>query len=137
MDGWRLAGVVRCEVVAGGVQGDCGQDAVGLAFEDFVPGPAAMGERLVAVVGCVRSTACGKAVCRCKADPPELHGPYVSWIRKSDGKPITRKLTPQQAQRYRSWFDNARRLRELVTELEKLSLEAFDQAEGPRQRQQS
>lgn len=31
----------------------------------------------------VRSTACGKATCRCKADPPELHGPYVSWIRKS------------------------------------------------------
>ena len=85
----------------------------------------------------VRSTACGKTVCRCKADPPQLHGPYVSWIRKSDGKPITRKLTPQQAHRYRSWFDNARRLRELVAELEKLSLEAFDQAEGPRQRRPS
>ena len=80
----------------------------------------------------VRSTACGKPVCRCKADPPELHGPYVSWIRKSDGKPITRKLTPDQKQRYQSWFDNARRLRELVTELEKLSLDAFEQAEGPR-----
>ena len=85
----------------------------------------------------VRSTACGKPVCRCKADPPELHGPYVSWIRKSDGKPITRKLTPDQEQRYQSWFDNARRLRELVTELEKLSLEAFEQAEGPRQLRQS
>ena len=81
-----------------------------------------------------RSTACGKPVCRCKADPPELHGPYVSWIRKSDGKPVTRKLTPEQAQRYRPWFDNARRLRELVAELERLSLHAFEQAEGPRQR---
>jgi uncharacterized protein DUF6788 len=85
----------------------------------------------------VRSTACGKAVCRCKADPPELHGPYVSWIRKSDGRPITRKLTPDQEQRYRPWFDNARRLRELITELERLSLESFEQAEGPRQRRQS
>ncbi len=85
----------------------------------------------------IRSTACGKAVCRCKADPPQLHGPYVSWIRRSDGKPVTRKLTPDQEQRYRPWFENARRLRELVTELETLSLEAFEQAEGPRQRRQS
>jgi hypothetical protein len=85
----------------------------------------------------VRNTACGKAVCRCKANPPELHGPYVSWIRRTDGKPVTRKLTPEQEQRYRPWFDNAKRLRELVTELETLSLEAFEHAEGPRQRRQS
>ncbi|MGH3396374.1 MAG: DUF6788 family protein [Streptosporangiaceae bacterium] len=86
----------------------------------------------------IRSTACGKPVCKCKADPPQLHGPYLSWIRKDDGKPVTRKLTPDQEQRYRPWFDNARHLRELVTELvtelESLSLEAFDHAEGPRQR---
>jgi len=85
----------------------------------------------------IRATACGKPVCRCKADPPQLHGPYVSWIRKSDGKPVTRKLTPDQEQRYRPWFDNARRLRELITELESLSLDAFEQAEGPRERRKS
>ena len=44
----------------------------------------------------IRTTACGKPACKCKADPPELHGPYVSWIRRSDGKPVTRKLTPEQ-----------------------------------------
>jgi len=81
----------------------------------------------------IRTTACGKPACRCKADPPQLHGPYVSWIRRSDGKPVTRKLTAAQQQRYRPWFDNARRLRELITELENLSLQAFEQAEGPRQ----
>jgi hypothetical protein len=85
----------------------------------------------------IRTTACGKPVCRCKADPPQLHGPYVSWIRKSGGKPVTRKLTPDQEQRYRPWFDNAQRLRELINELENLSLEAFEQAEGPRQQRQS
>lgn len=85
----------------------------------------------------IRSTACGKPVCRCKADPPELHGPYVSWIRRSDGKPVTRKLTQEQEQRYRPWFANARRLRELITELENLSLQAFEQVEGPRQRRNS
>jgi hypothetical protein len=85
----------------------------------------------------VRSTSCGKPACRCKADPPQLHGPYLSWIRRSGAKPITRKLTPDQEQRYQPWFDNTRRLRELITELETLSLEAFEQAEGPRQRRTS
>ncbi len=85
----------------------------------------------------IRRTACGKAVCRCKADPPELHGPYLSWICRSDGTPITRKLTPEQEQRYRPWFDNARRLRQLVAELETLSLQAFEQAEGPRRRRKA
>lgn len=81
-----------------------------------------------------RTTACGKAMCRCKADPPELHGPYLSWIRKSDGKPITRNLTPDQEQRYRPWFDNARRLQQLITELQNLSVTAFEATEGQRQR---
>lgn len=85
----------------------------------------------------IRRTACGKAVCRCKADPPELHGPYLSWIRRSDGTPITRKLTPEQEQRYRPWFDNARRLRQLIAELETLSLQTFEQAEGPRRRRKA
>ncbi len=80
-----------------------------------------------------RTTACSNPACRCKADPPQLHGPYISWLRRADGKPITRKLTPHQQQRYQPWFDNANRLRQLITELETLSLEAFEQAEGPRQ----
>lgn len=84
-----------------------------------------------------RTTACGKPVCRCKADPPELHGPYLSWIRKSDGKPITRKLTPDQEQRYRPWFDNSRRLQELITELQALSVQAFEDAEGQHVRRTS
>src|SRR5260370_334208 len=70
---------------------------------------------------------------RGKAPPPELPGPYVSWIRRSHGKPVPRNLTAEQEQRYRPWFDNARRLRELLTELEKLSLDAFEQAEGTRE----
>ena len=30
----------------------------------------------------VRRTRCGKANCACKADPPQLHGPYIVWTRK-------------------------------------------------------
>jgi len=81
-----------------------------------------------------RTTACGRPGCRCQADPPKLHGPYLSWIRKTSGKPTTRKLTPQQEQRYRPWFDNNRRLQELVAELvaelQALSIQAIETAEG-------
>ena len=72
---------------------------------------------------------CGKANCRCKADPPSLHGPYLHWTRTVAGKTVTRTLTPDQGARYQSWFDNARRLRELTAELEARSLQAFNDAE--------
>jgi hypothetical protein len=69
-----------------------------------------------------RMTRCGHASCRCHADPPRLHGPYHQWTRKKDGKTATRILTDDQLADYQPWFDNHRRLRELVTELEALSL---------------
>jgi hypothetical protein len=78
----------------------------------------------------VRKMRCGKAACRCKADPPELHGPYIQWTRRVDGKTVTRFLSPDQLERYQPWFDNARRLRKLITELEALSVRAAEQAEG-------
>lgn len=60
----------------------------------------------------VRHTRCGKTSCRCKANPPQLHGPYNQWTRKISGKTVTRLLTSDQLQRYQPWFDNARRLRD-------------------------
>jgi len=78
----------------------------------------------------IRSMPCGKPNCRCKADPPQLHGPYIQWTRKVNGRTRTRTLTPDQLARYQPWFDNARRLRELLTQLETLSLQAADNAEG-------
>ena len=73
---------------------------------------------------------CGKPSCGCHADPPRLHGPYITWTRKVRGKTVTRRLTPQQLERYRPWFENRRRLRQLIGELETLSLRAAEQAEG-------
>ena len=70
-----------------------------------------------------RMTRCGRPNCRCHADPPRLHGPYHQWTRKKDGKTATRILTDDQLADYQPWFDNHRRLRELITELEELSLE--------------
>ena len=69
-------------------------------------------------------------MCRCKADPPALHGPYLQWTRKIDGKTVTKLLTPDQRDRYRDWFDNDRTLKHLIAELEALSLTAIAETEG-------
>ena len=69
-----------------------------------------------------RSTRCGNVNCRCHADPPELHGPYLSWTRKVQGKTVTRTLSPVQAEQLRPMLENGRRLREIVAEQETLGL---------------
>jgi hypothetical protein len=73
---------------------------------------------------------CGKPNCACHHDPPRLHGPYITWTRKVNGKTVTRRLTPEQLERYQPWFENNRRLRQLITELETLSLDTAEHAEG-------
>jgi hypothetical protein len=69
-----------------------------------------------------RMTRCGRPNCRCHADPPQLHGPYHQWTRKKNGRTATRILSDDQLADYQPWFDNHKRLRELITELEELSL---------------
>jgi hypothetical protein len=77
----------------------------------------------------VRHMRCGKQRCACKADPPALHGPYIQWTRTVAGKTVTRFLTEAQLARYQPWFDNARRLKDLIAKLETASLHALAQAE--------
>jgi hypothetical protein len=77
-----------------------------------------------------RRMRCGKRTCRCKNDPPQLHGPYIQWTRTVDGKTITKLLTPEQLSRYQPWLDNATRLRGLATELEALTIQVVKHAEG-------
>lgn len=73
---------------------------------------------------------CGKPRCRCHHDPPQLHGPYLTWTRKVAGKTITRQLNPDQAERYRPWIENNQRLRELITQLQALTLNEAEQTEA-------
>src|ERR1700678_1122151 len=77
-----------------------------------------------------RTSRCGTPNCHCHSDPDRRHGPYLSWTRKVNGKTVTRNLTAIQAKRYQSWFDNARRLRELINELEALTASIATTAEG-------
>jgi hypothetical protein len=76
-----------------------------------------------------RTTRCGTPGCACHTDPARLHGPYLSWTRKVDAKTVTRNLDAAQAERYQPWFDNARRLRELVAELEAVCVQLAIEAE--------
>lgn len=77
-----------------------------------------------------RQMRCGKPGCRCKADPPQLHGPYTYWTRTVGGRTIAQLLSPEQLERYRPWIENNRRLHQLVKELEALAAQTAQHAEG-------
>jgi hypothetical protein len=93
---------------------------------------AALGEIGYCLPGSIveRLMRCGRPGCACKADPPVLHGPYHQWSRKIDGKTVSRYLSEEQYASYRVWFENAKRARDLLTELEVLSLRVAERSEG-------
>ena len=78
-----------------------------------------------------RTTRCQRAGCHCRADPPVLHGPYPTWTRKAGGRSITRTLPAGDAERLRPYFAAHRRLRQLITELEAISIELAEQPASP------
>ena len=75
----------------------------------------------------VRSYRCGKTNCACHAEQPRLHGPYIQWSRTVDGKTLHRRMSNEQLADYQTMFDNARKLKALVAELEALSLSIIEQ----------
>jgi len=73
---------------------------------------------------------CGKAGCRCKASPPQKHGPYyqISYTRKgkSGSRFVQRQNLPEvkrQLRNYARLKDLVDRWIELATELSNLRLE--------------
>ncbi|HUB40496.1 MAG TPA: DUF6788 family protein, partial [Streptosporangiaceae bacterium] len=50
--------------------------------------------------------------------------------RKRAGKTVSRLVPDDQVDHYRQWIDNHRRLRELVAELEDLTLAVADEGSG-------
>ena len=73
-----------------------------------------------------RMNRCGNPTCRCKADPPALHGPYPVWTRKVAGKTVTVVLRPEQATVCQDWSRNMRKLDRIVQEMQALGLQAAD-----------
>lgn len=71
-----------------------------------------------------RRTSCGKPGCRCQADPPQRHGPYYQWSRAIAGKTESRRLSEHEAELYRAWIANRKRLEAIITQMENMSADA-------------
>ena len=68
-----------------------------------------------------RYTSCGKPGCRCQGDPPQRHGPYYQWSRARGGKTVSHRLNETEAELYRSWIANRRRIEQLIAQMERTS----------------
>jgi hypothetical protein len=73
-----------------------------------------------------RHTRCANTNCRCRADPPQMHGPYWQWTAKVDGKTVTRRLSQPEAELYQEWIDNDRQLRAITAQMREVAAEATD-----------
>lgn len=73
-----------------------------------------------------RYTLCATEGCHCHHDPPTRHGPYLQYTRKIGGKTLTRRLNAEQADRYREWIANRRKLDELTAKMDDLSRQATE-----------
>ena len=73
-----------------------------------------------------RYTRCGTPTCRCRADPPQPHGPYWQWTAKIDGKTVTRRLNQTEARLYQQWIDNDRQLRALIDRMRNIAAKATE-----------
>jgi hypothetical protein len=73
-----------------------------------------------------RFTRCTSAGCRCNADPPTPHGPYWQWTAKVNGKTVTKRLTAEEAELYREWIGNDRRIRALLDQIRKVDAKATE-----------
>lgn len=77
-----------------------------------------------------RMMKCGKQNCRCKADPPQLHGPYLQWGYSKGRKRFTRWLTAEQVERYRPEIERGRLFTELLEALDEAEIRRVERAEG-------
>jgi hypothetical protein len=63
---------------------------------------------------------------RCTASPWHTHDSYFQYSRKLDGKTLTRRLTAEQAERYREWITNRRALDRVIDQMDQLSRQFAD-----------
>ena len=69
-----------------------------------------------------RYTRCAGPICRCREDPPVLHGPYSTWTHRVDGRQVSRALTSEEVRGMRAAINAHHRLQELIKELEALAI---------------
>jgi len=80
---------------------------------------------------------CGKADCRCKADPPQKHGPYYQLSFTRNGKSSTQFVRKEDLAVVRQQLKSYQRLRELTDrwitlgmELSRLKLQPSEGSRG-------
>src|SRR5258708_5343948 len=72
-----------------------------------------------------RMMKCGQPTCPCHRDPSRRHGPYFEWTYKVKGKTINVKLSPQAAPLYQAATKQHRKLKAVLTRMERLSRAAL------------
>jgi hypothetical protein len=72
-----------------------------------------------------RMMKCGQDRCACHQDPDKRHGPYFEWTYKAKGKTINIRLRPEEVPLYRAATQQYRKLKSLLTRLERLSRTAL------------
>ena len=72
-----------------------------------------------------RMMKCGKARCACAQDPSKRHGPYFEWTYKAQGKTVNVKLAPEAMPLYKAAAQQYRKLKSILTRLERLSRTAL------------
>ena len=72
-----------------------------------------------------RRMLCGKPACACGTEPARRHGPYFEWTYKVAGKTVNVRLSAGAVAAYRAGTAEWRRLRTLLTRLERLSRRAI------------
>jgi alkanesulfonate monooxygenase SsuD/methylene tetrahydromethanopterin reductase-like flavin-dependent oxidoreductase (luciferase family) len=73
-----------------------------------------------------RYTYCTTPGCKCRAEPPQPHGPYYQWTAKVNGKTVTRRLSEGEAALYGEWIDNDRQLRRLIAQMRQVAAKAAE-----------
>jgi hypothetical protein len=68
---------------------------------------------------------CGQPQCACHRDPAKRHGPYFEWTYKAKGKTVNTKLSPQAAPLYQAATKQHRKLKALLSRMERTSRTAL------------
>jgi hypothetical protein len=68
-----------------------------------------------------RMMKCGQKRCACQHDPSKRHGLYFEWTFKAKGKTINIHLQPEEAPVYQKAVGEYRKLKSLLTRMERLS----------------
>ena len=61
-----------------------------------------------------------------EGDPPQRHGPYYQWSRAVAGKTVSRRLGEDEAEPYRRWIANRRRIEQIIAQMERTSADAAE-----------